>query len=567
MIFRRVVLILLIAQMAVSQGGGAGSIHGVVVNDYSGNPYVEASVELLGVQRGRVFSRIVRTNAKGEFQFTDVPAGSGYQIIVTGERLQPTAYGQRTWNEPWIPIQVEPGEQVRDLRISVQPLAAIRGRVVDSQGKGLLGARVVALRPVYQTRRTLQGSTTAITNSHGDYQFLSMPAGVYYLRAFPQSSDPAANMVLSTPSRVDRSPQSNQSLVVKDPEGYPVTYFPSTVNIESAKPIDLKAGGSADNADIVVTRVRTSRVRGTVTHEGKPVSAGQVLLQRQATAADSSWTRVSEITEGQFEMRGVLPGSYIAWARTGEPEKRLWSRIPVEIRPAETNTIAIRVSPAPDISGKLSFDGATDSTPDFTQLGVYLIPEALMPVDFTLQRVELGVPARTVTPSADGSFTFRGVAPWDYRVVVSVPPNAPNAASLGRVYLKSARHKGSDTANDGLRVTTEFEGSLDLTLALDSGGLDGRVLNETKESAGSARVVLIPDARHRLDRYLAVAASATGRFQMPGIPPGKYKIFAWKDAPTGAWYDPDFLQTYEDRARPVEILPGSAEFVELQWML
>jgi hypothetical protein len=267
-------------------------------------------------------------------------------------------------------------------------------------------------------------------------------------------------------------------------------------------------------------------------------------------------------------MRGVLPGPYIVWAQAGEPARRLWTRTSFEVRPGEANTIAVRVSPAPDISGRLSFDGATDPTqPDFTQLGVYLLPEELMPIDFTLQRAELSVPRRTVTPSADGSFTFRGVIPWDYRVVVSTPPTAPNAAPLGRVYLKSARHKGSDTSDEGLHVATEFEGSLDITLALDSGGLDGRVLNETRESAGSARVVLIPDARHRLDRYLAIVASATGRFQMPRIPPGKYKIFAWKDAPTGAWYDPDFLQNYEDQARPVEILPGSAEFVELQWML
>jgi hypothetical protein len=101
---------------------------------------------------------------------------------------------------------------------------------------------------------------------------------------------------------------------------------------------------------------------------------------------------------------------------------------------------------------------------------------------------------------------------------------------------------------------------------MDSGGLDGRILEEGRDSGVAARVVLVPEARHRRDLYAAFVASSTGRFQLQGIPPGNYKIFAWKDAPEGSWFDPDFLDAYEDRGLPVQIAPGSAEYVELKRM-
>src|SRR5687767_6808912 len=125
MILRRLILTLFLVQVALSQGGGNGSIQGVVVNEYTGLPHASATVELLAVQRGRVLSIKAQTGANGEFRFADLPAGSGYQILVTGPRLQATAYGQRSWNEPWVALTLEPGQDLRDLQIAVQPMAAI----------------------------------------------------------------------------------------------------------------------------------------------------------------------------------------------------------------------------------------------------------------------------------------------------------------------------------------------------------------------------------------------------------------------------------------------------------
>ena len=117
----------------------------------------------------------------------------------------------------------------------------------------------------------------------------------------------------------------------------------------------------------------------------------------------------------------------------------------------------------------------------------------------------------------------------------------------------------------GLQVSTVFEGNLDIVAAGNTGGIDGRVLGEGTSGA-AARVAVVPDARNRQDLYIGVMTSSTGRFQLQGVPPGKYKIFAWRDAPAGSWYDPDFLRNYEDKGLSVQIDPGTAEYVEIKRM-
>jgi hypothetical protein len=369
-------------------------------------------------------------------------------------------------------------------------------------------------------------------------------------------------MLLSAPARIDQSPQ-NARLVDKDPEGYPVTYFPSTLNVATATPINLVAGGTANNTDITVARIRTGRVRGTVTQDGKPVNAGQVLLQRQDTASDSNWSRLAEVNDGQFDLRGVIPGTYHVWTRVGESDQRRWGRTTVEVRSGETTTIPVKVEIAPDIAGRISVEGWTETAePDFTRVSVFLLPDVLKPVDSSLQRLELNMPSRTAAVSADGRFTFRGVAPWDYRVIVS--PATPGA-SLGRIYAKAVRLNATDLLDAGLQVAPGLEGQMNITLAMDSGGLDGRILDADRGNSETSRIVVIPDDRNRQDRYLAVRVSTSGRFQIQGIAPGKYKVFAWKEAPPGAWYDPDFLRKYEDRAVAVEIEPGVGDYLEMKW--
>jgi hypothetical protein len=71
--------------------------------------------------------------------------------------------------------------------------------------------------------------------------------------------------------------------------------------------------------------------------------------------------------------------------------------------------------------------------------------------------------------------------------------------------------------------------------------------------------VLVPDVRRRTELYRSTTTDVAGRFHFDRIPPGDYKIFSWEEVQDGAWYDPEFLRTVENRGTPIRILEGRTE--------
>ena len=51
-----------------------------------------------------------------------------------------------------------------------------------------------------------------------------------------------------------------------------------------------------------------------------------------------------------------------------------------------------------------------------------------------------------------------------------------------------------------------------------------------------ATVVLVPDQgrKFRIDTFKTAVTDADGKFQMQGIPPGSYRLFAWDDVSPNA---------------------------------
>jgi Polysaccharide lyase family 4, domain II len=79
------------------------------------------------------------------------------------------------------------------------------------------------------------------------------------------------------------------------------------------------------------------------------------------------------------------------------------------------------------------------------------------------------------------------------------------------------------------------------------------------------KVVLIPDAAHRQrnDLYQTTVSDDSGRFRFEHIPPGDYALFAWEDIEDGIWRDAEFLRRYAGSGRPLHIVEGGRETVEI----
>ena len=70
----------------------------------------------------------------------------------------------------------------------------------------------------------------------------------------------------------------------------------------------------------------------------------------------------------------------------------------------------------------------------------------------------------------------------------------------------------------------------------------------------------IPEDRiYRTDMYKVTSTDMAGRFQLQGLRPGDYKVFAWENIERGTWIDSTFLRQHEDSGVAVHIDEGQLQ--------
>ena len=65
----------------------------------------------------------------------------------------------------------------------------------------------------------------------------------------------------------------------------------------------------------------------------------------------------------------------------------------------------------------------------------------------------------------------------------------------------------------------------------------------------------MPEAARRTTRRLFKSQTTDqyGKFDLHGLAPGTYKLFAWDGAENNAWEDQDFLEPFEDQGTRIEV--------------
>ena len=58
-----------------------------------------------------------------------------------------------------------------------------------------------------------------------------------------------------------------------------------------------------------------------------------------------------------------------------------------------------------------------------------------------------------------------------------------------------------------------------------------------------------------------VETDENGRFQLQGIRPGKYRLYAWEEFENGAQFNPDVTGPFEARSVAIEVAEGARKEV------
>jgi hypothetical protein len=611
--------IVLLSQGAVAQPPRLASIEGVVVERESGAPIARANVELRrtqgpaanaatdlarlqeqflivgaasaiagggtagGTAAAAATSKVVTSGPDGRFFLSDIAPGE-YRLYATRSNGHiPGEYGQRTAAGTGVPFTMTSGQRMTGVSLVMTPTASIMGRVMDGSGEPSGYAHVQALKAVYRNgQRTLTVMQLVQADDRGVYRLFWLPPGEYYVCAKPLDLRRSSEMMhIPPPSRFGTYEQQmrptvtavNTSELLPDgttAEGqYVPICFPGTREERSASAIKVRAGENVNGVDIDVggSLVRTHRVRGTVVDgsTGQLVAASLEIIPRSPPAILLIPTGMAN-QNGSFDMWGALPGAdYLVANARGGTGLQL-----VNVDDGDVDGVRVTVWPPATVSGRirLSKPGSTgaDSVSGFT---ITLrrnpwINGLTDPASVSSPQVRLSpdgqlLGVRTAsgnTSSADGVFTLNNVPTGDYTLVVSGRNDA---------YVEAITLGARDVLSSGLRVNGPVQGQLEVVISGNGGALEGSVVTGGREPAPRATVVAVPDAgrRGRIDLYKVGSTDRTGRFELKGLAPGAYEVFAWDDIEPLAWHDPEVVRASAGRGRPVQIVEGSRSSVEL----
>ncbi len=533
--------VLLANAQEAAPAANASFIAGTVVKEPGSQPLKKVLVQVVAEDQKQGGNYSATTDADGHFRIENVAPGR-YRLFL--EKTGLVEVNGRGLKADVNVFTVQTGHAVEDLLFRMLPTAIISGRVTDEDGDPMSGVRIVAQKkkPGKATRETVGSEST---NDLGEYRLAGLFPGQYWIVAMPPPD------MRDYEKQQEKSPQGDNQSDAQPDTRYVTTYYPGTYDAMQASAVTLKAGDEMP-VNLTLTPARTYRVRGIVTG----VTAGQrPTVELIPKAGDS--VRSNEVgPDGQFELRGVAPGSYVVRASAGTESQPLTAHQDINVVAADVEGVKLAPSPSFKLSGRLQVEGRTGA---LTQYSANLRP-AELPEDpgFFMSQDFFGENAPV---DRLGNFEWKNVIPGNYIVQVY-------GGDGQGFFLKSATLGGRDIATG---FTASGPATLDLLVSYKGGTVEGMVVEKEKDvdtdhPVANATVVAVPEDKYRKlpDRFGTGATDQHGRFTIRGLAPGSYRLYAWQDVEEGVWRDPDFLKSQEANGTALKVEEGSRQQVELK---
>jgi hypothetical protein len=518
------------------------SIAGEVVKEPGSQPLKKALVQVVAEGQGESYT--ASSDADGHFRVENVAPGR-YRIFI--ERTGFVGVNSQGRQSDVNVVTVEAGQSVEDQLFRMLPTATITGRITDEDGDPMPGARIIALRKK-PGKTTHEAVASSNTNDLGEYRLASLFPGQYTILAMPPPDF----------RDYERQPEKSPPGDAAPDTRYLTTYYPGTNDPAQGTSVAVNAG---DEIPINLTLVpqRTYRIRGVVTG----IPAGQKpAVELFSKPGDSLRANASEIgSDGQFEIRGVAPGSYVMKMATESGTQALTAQQEINVVASDVEGIKLVPQPSFTISGHLHVEGAAPG--ELSQFAVNL-RQTELPEDpgFFMSQDFFGANA---VVDRQGNFEWKNVSPGNYIVRVF------GSDAQNNFFLKSVR-LGDRNIDTGF--TASGPTSLELVLSSRGGVIDGAVINKEAEKekgiendhpVPNATVVAVPEEKYRKlpDRFGTGSTDQHGHFIIRALAPGTYTLYAWQVTDEEIWRDPDFLKAQEANGTTLKVEEGSSQKIEL----
>ncbi len=514
------------------------------------------------------------TNSDGRFEFKNLAIGQ-YAIRVQREGYFNAAGDTLSAQS----IVLNATTPVIDLRVPMMRGATISGRVRDSAGQPIPNASVATYRIGYQNgREILESVNSKSADDRGEYRLFWLQPDEYYVGAAILPPGQAPTQIFLSPSGSIPSEQLFR------------TFYPGVQSARAASRLKIKEGDSLPGIDINMAPKPAMKVSGRIINtltqangQPEPTPANFYLMPRDATALNLAavpYFRNMSQVNGEFEIRGVPPGSYDLVTTLPDSNGRAFpGRVSIEVGNQDLQGVTLSIHPGAEIKARIFLDGK-------------LIPAAVPPAPQTTGTVPGGiVTAETLraqiigAPSTGPRLQFRSkdlyysvfdsVASAGVRadaegayVYPSVPEGAYSLNATGipaNAYVADIRSGDKSVYDNGIVVGDQPPAPIDVMLSSGVQSIRGTVRSVDGKPAVGAMVVLVPPPARRQNvlLYRNVRSLITGEFTIANVPPGNYKLFAWETVPNTAFMNAAFIAKFESLGREISVAAGGTLSFEL----
>jgi hypothetical protein len=339
--------------------------------------------------------------------------------------------------------------------------------------------------------------------------------------------------------------------------GYAPTYYPGTTSAAEAQRITVGVAEEVPGISFSLAPVRLSRISGAaVDSQGAAIPRGMILVRpsRGGPVLMRGNATGGAINNGVFTIAGVPPGDYLLQVRSGRngPDAEFAS-VPISVAGSDIQGLVVSTAQGAILAGRVIFGSSNANAPSPASMQISV-------VSTDVGQTPLGPGAMGTRVSDTGTFELRGLSGTALFRVTPLPSGWT---------LKSVRLGGADITD----IPYDFKpgeslSGLEIELTDKVTEIDGVVMSSRGEPIKEYAVVVFSDDSDRWlppTRFVRTSRpDQEGRFQIRGLPPGRYLAAAVEYLEQGAESDPEQLDRLKQGATPVSLDEGDTRQLELK---
>jgi len=504
---------------------------GTIISAKTGEPLRRARVTLQPNWRGmrRENRKQTTTGLNGQFLLRKLAAGQyTLQAEKTGyETRRGTRIGQ---------FKLAQDESKTKLVILLRPAAVITGRILDSYGEPLAGARVGALRRNFQPgSRAWDVVQITTTDDLGEYRLYGLSMGKYIVGISPP-----------------QEPSQEGAFIL---EQLPA-FYPGVLTPEEAALLKVSWGTELEAIDMKLAPAPATVVSGLLA-DGDTGEALMGYLTIQ-TDGGAQLGNLQTTEDGRFALYGLPSTDLAIWATSRRSRLMLMAR--GKMRPSESGVeeLQLIVRSGRPVSGKVVLEDPPTQPEQSEASQSQSEPRTSMLQLHPTTGRRFGRPHRARIPIEGGPFEIQDVQPAEYRIDVYAPPGA---------YLRAIGRSGKALEGFTLKVPHDSTiTDLEVRFAFNGAAISGTV----KEGAfglegfnADARIIIIPDEPEKSSARTSSQVAEDGSFEITALPPGGYTLFAVENRSTLDLWDPDVQRAFRASGEHVSLDAKGAATVDL----